>query len=94
MNFTHKANQTEYQDKHYDFGKVDRFGRKIGAYIIVYEVDFIQAPPESNSGYTVETGHYFALIVSASRNANSYGASQPSRYFHTINEREIAIAKY
>jgi len=94
MNFTHEASRTEYTQEHHDFGNVDRFGRKIGAWIITYEIDFVQAPPESYSGYTIEAGHYFALRVSATRNGESYGASQPSGHFKTINERQIAINKY
>jgi hypothetical protein len=94
MDFTHKINQTEYHEEYHSFACVDRFNRQIGAWVIIYEVDFIPAPPESNSGFTEKPGHYFSLMAHATRNAIFYGASQHTRYFNTQAERDIAVISY
>lgn len=94
MDFRQESGRTEATHQHFDFGVSDRFGRKVGARITSYEVDFAEAPPEAYSGYTISEGHYYAMQVSATRNGEPYGASQPNQHFKTIEERTKAIDKY
>ena len=94
MTFRMRTNETPSDVKYINFGGLDRFGRVMGAKIVTYECDFVNAPPEAYSGYTIAEGHYYAMLPSATRNEVPYGASQLTRYFKTEKDRSEAFAKY
>ena len=94
MAFTMRVNETPASVKYINFGGLDRFNRVIGAEITTYECDFVNSPPERNSGYTIAEGHYYAMRPNATRNEVPYGPIQPTQYFKTEKDRSEAFAKY
>ena len=84
----------EWTDEQHDFGIRDKFGRLIGARIMTCETDFTARGPEATGGYIIPAGHYYSLLVHATRNGRTYGACQSAQPFTTEAERTAAIAKY
>lgn len=80
-------NQQKTFSEHFDFGETDSKGRKIGAVANTYEADVVDAG-DSNYYYTSfdSEGHYFGVRVQATRNAKSFGASQPIKWFSSKAE--------
>lgn len=77
----------------HDFGTTDKRGRKVGAAIFTTEFDFVE-DPEANGGYLMAAGHYYAFVPSATRDGNSYGATQRWTSYATVEDRDAAIATY
>ena len=88
------------------FDVKDRFGRDIGAQVVLQRVVF-EAIPEAETkrdeygfprpGYPIylkAPGEYFTFTPSALRDGKMYGALQEPRYFPAYGNRNAAIKKY
>ncbi len=75
------------------FGIKDRLGRDIGVRIATFAAVFTEASEEDTGCYRHEPGYFFGVNIQATRNGVEYGASQPNKYFKTIEERDAHIAK-
>ncbi|WDS38293.1 hypothetical protein TMCBR3_gp045c [Caulobacter phage TMCBR3] len=88
---TMPTNKSGVVEAEHDFGVKDGKGRRIGAVVHTFEVDF---QPVERGGYARDAGHYWAFTGNATRNRVMYGASQSPNYFHSAAERDAAMAKY
>lgn len=79
---------------HFDFGVVDYKNRKIGAIISYGEAEFVPVTDDSGCGYRMEAGHYFTYCPHNTRNGQSYGSCNPTKYYKTEAERDAAVAQY
>lgn len=81
------------QVEHHNFGALDRLGRRIGARVKRFTARYFLGAPGAGP-YHVAPGDYLAFIPHATRNEEVYGASQPTEYFATSEDREARIAAY
>lgn len=93
-------NQTERKSSHLGFGFYDEKCREIGMRATTWEFDLISCEPvllfgvlQSGELPNFENGHYFAVRTQATRNGDCFGASQQPKYFKTLNERDLYLAK-
>jgi len=92
---TIQTNLINLVDTYVSFVVADRQGRRLGAEVLTWEVDFAQAPETAEWGYeAIPPGHYFAFRPQATRNRQPYGASQLPRFFSTATRRDTAVAAY
>lgn len=80
------------------FNGNDKYGRQIGAYVLVYEQDFTSiTEPNPRHWWRTAPGHYFCAYVQATRTVQgkqtTYGASQSPKLFATAAERDSYVAK-
>lgn len=88
---TEPTNQTNIGSNSEDFQIVDSKGRKIGAMVHTFEMDYV----ESEAGWSNQAaGHYFVLCPQALRNGRHFGAAQHDQLFTTEEARNKARAKY
>ena len=78
-----------------DFDTIDNKGRKIGA-MIRRETQVYEEMSEAEFNKTkmaslVRPGTWYTFYVSTTRNGATFGASQPTHYFRSIEERDVAI---
>lgn len=76
------------------FGVRDSKGRVMGAQLVTYEAVFKPLGADLKMWYNIAPGRYYALRVWATRDDKTYGATQSTKYFATVSERELAIKKY
>lgn len=82
-----------------DFGLVDNFGRKIGAWYIVERSVYVDATPEQLAArphggfYTRAAGTYFDLSFGGLRNGECYQSEKRAGPFATLEEAEAAGRK-
>lgn len=89
-----RLERTHVNSEHINLGAKDKYGREIGTRITTYTIEFIPAPEDATSYWTVEPGIYQAWIGQATRNGSSYGASQKENRSKTKTGRDMAIEKY
>lgn len=80
----------------HDFLVTDRLGRKVGCATTI-DTSTFEELPESFTGYgysSMKPGIYFTFYGQATRNGESYGASQRTMYFATQAEAEAQREKY
>lgn len=75
------------------FGVEDSRGREIGAWIRTEEISFRESTSQWGY-YLIKPGSYFSVKMQATRGEVAYGASQPTHYYETKEERDSAIAAY
>lgn len=85
--------QTMNERRTVNFALRDRKRRWVGAQIATWA-----AVMETNEGFMgrcpLPPGPAFGLNCMATRDGHPYGASQPSQWFATVEERDAAIAAY
>lgn len=77
----------------HDFPYRDKKGRTIGCRVVTRLDEFYIDSEKSTGFWGMEPGTYFYADVMATRDGERYGASQRSRYFETVAERDTFIAK-
>ena len=97
--YTTDENYTGTESYDVDFGINDQKGRRIGACVRLFEMDLVEIPEEKLHSwrygiFAMPPGHYLCVRTQATRNGESYGATQEPRYFHTEEEQEAAVARY
>ena len=94
----HKTTVTEWvkqADSHYRFGVKDRFGRELGAHVILGVHVFTSLVPGEDCLYFHRApGRYFSAHCMATRNGNIYRLPQPWSHFDTEAKRSVHVAKY
>lgn len=89
INHTHESTETV------DFGKTDSKGRRIGAMIVRdNETYALMTEAEIKTSFCfsyIEPGLWFTYHIQTTRNGSRYGACQPTHYFATVEERDVAI---
>lgn len=94
---TAKFNRTEVEGtrftNHRDFGIVDSRGRKIGASITIWQVEWRQLSDDATCYFHERRGD-FALRTQATRDGVKYGSYQGEQWFDTLEARDAAITKY
>lgn len=92
---TKKVNTTRESVEKIDLGTVDNKGRRIGALIVreteTYEVMTDAEIKSSFFRSHVKPGVWFVYRIQTTRNGSSFGASQPTHYFASVEERDVAI---
>lgn len=91
---TQPENQTNIGSNGEDFQVVDAKGRKIGAMVTTFEIDYVEIQEDSQSFWRQAPGHYFVMCPQATRDGKPYGACQRDQLFTTEAERNAARAKY
>lgn len=89
-------NLTPVDTTTYTNGKVDAKGRVLGVMVKTWECDAVEGPaPEEGyqSGHNLAPGAYFCARIQATKNGKPWGATQPTQYFTTQDERRKAIVK-
>jgi len=91
-------------DERHDFGFIDRLGRKVGARVIQYEVDYVEMTQDyldkhqRATGYCYSwrgtPGHKFKVWAHNTRNGETYGSACFSRVCSSAEERDEALLKY
>ncbi len=81
-----------------DFGIQDEKGRAVGTIVVRSVAVYVPAVPDAD-GYISSysrclPGTYFVAEVQLTRDGRAFGASQATRQFGTVEEREAYIAKY
>lgn len=79
--------------EHTSFDVADKYGRLIGATIIKSLVT-VEPFHDQIFNEMTERKTYFAWVGQATRNGNSYGATQRENLCKTEGERDTAIATY
>jgi hypothetical protein len=78
-----------------DFGMTNAKGAALGAMIIreteVYEEMSEAEFNKTRTASLVRPGTWYTYRVQTTRNGSSFGASQPTHYFRSIEERDVAI---
>lgn len=91
---THVTYEHDNNDQLHDFFLSDAKGRRIGARIWLAVATSVEIADDSRGWSNLPPGVYFAWCPHATRNGNTYGATQEYRYCKTEDERAQAIAKY
>jgi hypothetical protein len=81
---------------HFDFGSVDKKGRKVGAFIHTSTREYVPYVEGDNCWYrdNKDVGTYFTFRPHLTKNGVSFGAYQDHRYFKTEAERQESIEAY
>ncbi len=77
-----------------DFGVRDARGRAVGTKVTFFVDTFVALPADAKSWHNIKPGRHFGMVVSATRDGASFGASQPDRYFPTAVARLAARDKH
>ena len=88
--------ETDANKVHFDFGSVDKKGRKVGAFIHTSTQEFVPFVEGDNGWYFNhrDAGTYFTFKPHLSKNGVAFGACQDRKYFKTEAERQEAIEAY
>jgi len=88
--------ETDANKVYFDFGSVDKKGRKIGAFIHTSTQEYVPYVEGDNCWYFThrDAGNYFTFKPHLSKNGVTFGACQDRRYFKTEAERQEAIETY
>lgn len=82
----------------HDFGCADSKGRQLGTVVRRGTLNIV--PHDDSKPYygiaarPEDFGHWFIYRVHATRAGEAFGASQTTHKFHSVAEREAAVAKY
>jgi hypothetical protein len=82
------------KERFVDFGLVDEKGRRIGAKLTTYELDFVANDNNPGATYDVAPGHYYILTPQHTRNGEEYGFGAHIGFFQRPHDREFAALKY
>lgn len=90
-------NRTANKDNVIGFGYTDAKGREHGYRMYTFEMDSVTREIADNDYSTWTTrlpaGHYYGVIPQATKDGESWGASQKPEYFTSIEARDIWMAK-
>tara|TARA_R110000868_G_scaffold97004_1_gene266920 strand:- start:37 stop:363 length:327 start_codon:yes stop_codon:yes gene_type:complete len=77
------------------FGITDVKGREIGVSISTAPMVATEVPEDWKGIFHrgLENGEYISVRISATRNGNEFGSTQPCSYFRTQAEADAAIEK-
>lgn len=92
---TKKMNIVHESLERVDFCALDNKGRKVGA-LIIRETEIYEEMSNAEFKATlmaslVPPGTWYTYSVQTTRDCFLFGATQPTHYFSSIEEREIAI---
>jgi hypothetical protein len=92
---TKKISKVRESLERVDFGMTNAKGAALGA-MIIRETEVYQEMSEAEFNKTrmaslTLPGVWFTYCVQTTRNGAGFGASQPTHYFRSIEERDVAI---
>ena len=101
MTFCDEIKRTNKGTVRHGFGITDSKGRSVGALLIITTVEyaangytFERPGPFGHLGLEVEPGTYYVVQPWATRDGETFGATQPDRRFKTKAGRDAYVTEY